>query len=95
LKRGGSFGEFQMIRRDAFTRVGGFRADLVTFEDVDMFRRLSRIGRTMSDANLTVLHSGRREHQVGWPPLLGMWLVNAAFVACRKRPFTREWKVIR
>lgn len=41
FNRGESFGEFQVIRQEAFTRLGGFRADLVTIEDADMFRRLS------------------------------------------------------
>jgi glycosyltransferase involved in cell wall biosynthesis len=95
LKRGVSFGEFQMIRREAFARLGGFRADMIALEDADMFRRLSRIGRTMIAPNLRVLHSGRRGHQVGHPRLIAMWLVNLVFVAIRGRPFSREWKPIR
>jgi len=95
LKRGVSFGEFQMIRREAFARLGGFRADLIAFEDADMFRRLSRIGRTMIAPKLCVLHSGRRGHQVGHPQLISMWLVNLVFVAIRGRPFSKEWKPIR
>jgi glycosyltransferase involved in cell wall biosynthesis len=42
FSRGESFREFQMIRQEAFTRLGRFRADLVTIEDTDMFRRLSK-----------------------------------------------------
>ena len=95
LKRGASFGEFQMIRREAFARLGGFRADLIAFEDVDMFRRLSRIGRTMIAPKLRVLHSGRRGHQVGHPQLIAMWLVNMVFLAVRDRTFSKEWKPIR
>jgi GT2 family glycosyltransferase len=95
LRRGASFGEFQMIRREAFARLGGFRADLIAFEDADMFRRLSRIGRTMIAPQLRVLHSGRRGHQVGHPQLIAMWLVNLVFVAFRDRPFSKEWKPIR
>ena len=95
LKRGASFGEFQMIRREAFARLGGFRADLIAFEDADMFRRLSRIGRTMIAPKLLVLHSGRRGHQVGQPQLICTWLVNLVFVAIRGRPFSKEWKPIR
>jgi len=95
LKRGASFGEFQMIRREAFARLGGFRADLIAFEDTDMFRRLSRIGRTTIAPKLSVLHSGRRGHQVGHPQLVAMWLVNLLFVALRDRTFTKEWKPIR
>jgi glycosyltransferase involved in cell wall biosynthesis len=95
LKCGASMGEFQMIRREAFVRIGGFRADLIAFEDTDMFRRLSRIGRTMIDPKLRVLHSGRRGHQVGYPQLLATWLVNMVFIAVRDRTFSKEWKPIR
>jgi hypothetical protein len=76
-KRGESFGEFQMIQREAFARLVGFREDLSTIEDADMFRRLSKIGRTMIDPQLTVLHTGRRAHQVGSPRLIVMWLANS------------------
>jgi glycosyltransferase involved in cell wall biosynthesis len=95
LKRGASFGEFQMIRRDVFARLGGFRADLIAFEDADMFRRLSRTGRTMIAPELRVLHSGRRGHQVGHPQLIAMWLVNLLFVTFRDRTFSKEWTPIR
>lgn len=66
FNRGEPFGQFQMIRQEAFTCLGGFRADLVTIENADMSRRLSKIGKTMIDPGLMVLHSGRRAHQVGW-----------------------------
>jgi glycosyltransferase involved in cell wall biosynthesis len=95
LRRGIAYGEFQMIRRTAFARVNGYRGDLVTIEDADMFRRLSRIGRTRIDPNLCVLHSGRRLHQVGWFPLIVMALINVVSVTVRNRAFTKEWKVIR
>jgi hypothetical protein len=46
--------------------------DGLQIEDADMFRRLSTIGRTMIDPELTVLHTGRRAHQLGWPRLIFM-----------------------
>jgi glycosyltransferase involved in cell wall biosynthesis len=95
LKRGASFGEFQMIRRQAFARLGGFRADLIAFEDTDMFRRLSQIGRTTIAPQLHVLHSGRRGHQVGHPQLIAMWLVNLVSFAVRDRIFSKEWTLVR
>jgi glycosyltransferase involved in cell wall biosynthesis len=95
LRRGHSFGEFQMIRQEAFARLGGYRSDLVTIEDADMFRRLSRIGRTMIDPKLEVQHSGRRGHQVGWVRLIAMWLIDSVYVGVCDRAFTKEWKPIR
>lgn len=93
--RGESTGEFQMIRRSAFEVVGGFRPDLVTREDADMFLRLSRIGRTRLDPQLTVLHSARRAHRIGWPRLLSLWVLNTLWVSVFDRAKTREWEVVR
>ena len=87
FNRGESFEQFQMIRQEAFTCLGGFRADLVTIEDADMSRLLSKIGKTMVDPDLIVLHSGRRAHQVGWPRLIVIWLVNSFFVSVCNRSF--------
>jgi glycosyltransferase involved in cell wall biosynthesis len=95
LNRGHSFGEFQMIRQEAFNRVGGYRENLVTIEDADMFYRLSRLGKTRIDPQLCVFHTGRRGHQVGWPRLIFMWLVNSFYVMVCNRSFTKEWTVIR
>jgi hypothetical protein len=69
--------------------------DGLQIEDPDMFRRLSTIGKTMIDPELTVLHTGRRAHQLGWPRLIFMWLVNSFFVSVYNRSFTKEWKAIR
>jgi len=59
-------GRFQMMRRSAFEKVKGYREDLITREDGDMFARLSKVGRTLYDSKLEVFHSGRRAHAIGW-----------------------------
>jgi len=95
LHIGNSSGEFQMIRRAAFERIGGFREDLVAGEDNDLFIRLARIGNTRVATPLTIFHSGRRAHKMGWPKLLSHWVLNGISVFLfRKSPF-KEWKVIR
>ncbi|MEJ2730108.1 MAG: glycosyltransferase [Deltaproteobacteria bacterium] len=95
LHRGESVGEFQMMRKETFDKLGGFRSHLVTREDADMFLRLSQVGRTMFDPQLLVYHSGRRAHRIGWPKLLFDWAVNTIWVALFDKAFAREWKVIR
>jgi glycosyltransferase involved in cell wall biosynthesis len=95
FRRGESVGEFQMMRKDTFDRHGGFRTDLVTREDAEMFYRLSRVGRTMLDPRLLVYHSGRRAHRIGWPRLLWTWTVNTVWFALFNHAFDREWRVIR
>jgi len=92
---GESPGEFQMMRKSVFDRLHGFDEHLVTREDSDMFLRLSKAGHTYYDTHLTVYHSGRRAHKLGWPHLLWVWMTNVVWVALFHRAKTKEWKVIR
>jgi len=87
---GKSFREFQMIRREAFARLVGFRVDLVTIEDADTFRRLSIIGNTMIDPEPTVFRTARRAHQLGWSGLILTWLIDSFFVTVYNRSFAKE-----
>jgi len=95
LHVGGSFGEFQMMRRDVFNAIGGFKEHLVTGEDHDFFRRLARHGRTYFASELGVHHTGRRAHKVGWPRLLATWGANTVYSLIFRKSATKEWKVIR
>ncbi|MBJ7338434.1 glycosyltransferase [Mycolicibacterium sp.] len=92
---GASGGEFQMILADAFAAVGGFDERLAAAEDMDLFRRLSRTGRTRFVGALTVFHTGRRAHAVGWPRLLLSWFSNSVSVFLFRKSTSREWKEIR
>lgn len=92
---GAAQGEFQMIRADAFRRVGGYRADLVAAEDHDLFHRLSHLGRTRMELGLVVYHTGRRAHKIGWPKLLWQWAVDCAAYVFINRSVRKEWEVVR
>ncbi len=95
LHRGEAAGKFQMIRREVFERLGGFREDLVTREDSDMFLRLSKIGKTFFDSAITIFHGGRRAHAIGWPKLLFIWMMNTVWVSLFNKAKTEEWKPVR
>jgi glycosyltransferase involved in cell wall biosynthesis len=95
LHHGESPGEFQMMKKSTFEKLHGYREDLVTREDADMFLRLSKIGRTVFDPKLTVYHTGRRAHNMGWFKLLSVWMMNVFYVALFNKAKTKEWKVIR
>ncbi len=88
-------GEFQMIRASAFHAIGGYREDLVTCEDREIFRRLAKIGRTRFDSHLTVFHSGRRVHTLGWPRLILLFLMNTLSFRFRGRALSKEWEPVR
>ncbi len=92
---GNASGEFQMIRMEAFRKVGGYREELAAGEDNEMFRMLGRQGRTISYARLCVRHSLRRAHKVGWIRLYKIWTLNGFSVLLRKRALLDEWPVIR
>ncbi|MEA2715616.1 MAG: hypothetical protein QOG91_644 [Candidatus Parcubacteria bacterium] len=90
-----SAGEFQMIRRSAFDKVGGYRPELVASEDIDIFYRLSKMGRIVFDSSITVFHTGRRAHKIGWPKLIATWIMNSFYMWTTGRAYSKEWKVIR
>lgn len=92
---GASAGEFQMIRREAFNKVGGFNEKLAAAEDMDLFRRLSKIGRTHFEKSLKIYHTGRRAHKIGWPKLLSEWFANTVSMMLFKRSASKEWKEVR
>lgn len=92
---GSASGEFQMVRANAFRRLGGYRENLAVSEDNEFFLRLSKIGRTQMAPDLYVFHSGRRAHRVGWLRLLLSWLLNAVSVKLLGRSADKEWKVVR
>ena len=91
---GGAGGEFQMIRKEAFIKVGGFDPALSVVEDMDLFWRLAKIGKTKLPMELKIYHTGRRAHKIGWPKLLWQWCFNTISVFFFKRS-DDEWKEIR
>ena len=95
LHIGASGGEFLMIKKTAFVKVGGFKERLVASEDINLFYTVSRIGRTHLLQSLLVLHTGRRAHAIGWPLLLWEWFTNTVSLIFRHKAATDEWKVIR
>jgi glycosyltransferase involved in cell wall biosynthesis len=76
-RRGDSFGDqAQFFRRDLLARIGGF-PDQVIMEDVELARRLRRLGRpAYLDVPVTV--SARRFERLGW------WRVVWTNWACRR-----------
>lgn len=95
LHIGMSAGEFQMIRKEVFDRLGGYDPKLVASEDVDLFSRLSKVGCVRYEKGLVIYHTGRRAHKIGWPKLLSLWFLNTVSMMFRRRAFVKEWKPIR
>jgi cellulose synthase/poly-beta-1,6-N-acetylglucosamine synthase-like glycosyltransferase len=95
LRVGAAPGEFQMIPRALFESFGGFDETLTVAEDMELFWRLAKLGRTRCIADVVMYHSGRRAHTVGWPKLLTQWILNFLSVRFFHRSAAEEWSVIR
>lgn len=92
---GNSSGEFQMVRAEAFKKIGGFGERLAAGEDNELFRRLATQGRTLSYWRLCVRHSLRRPHKLGWLRTYYIWIKNGISVSLRGRAAYKEWSVVR
>ncbi|MGC8776180.1 MAG: glycosyltransferase [Minisyncoccia bacterium] len=95
LNLGNASGEFQMIKKEAFFKVGGYNEKLVVAEDNDLFFRLSKIGKVKTVWSLTVYHTGRRIHQEGWFKILYLWLKNFFSVIFFKKSSSKKWEEVR
>ena len=95
LHTGEASGKCMIVRGDSFKAIGGFREDLVTREDGDFFKRLSKIGKTVFDPSLMIYHGARRAHVIGWWRLWFIYMWNTLFVAVTDKAHAKDWTPIR
>lgn len=95
LHIGAAVGEFQMIRREVFQEMNGYNEKFAAGEDYDMFRRIAKKYTTRLDPTLTIFHTGRRAHAIGWPRLLSQWFLNFASTLLFKKSASTVWHEIR
>jgi glycosyltransferase involved in cell wall biosynthesis len=95
LNFGNASGEFQMIKKDVFLKIGGYNENLAVAEDNELFLRLSKIGKVKTIWKLTAYHTGRRFHQEGWLKVLYHWLLNFFSVLFFKKSVYKKWKEVR
>ncbi len=88
-------GKFIFVRRRSFEEIHGFREDLVAGEDLNLVFRLSRIGKTRYDGALGIRYPGRREHGLGWPYLLWIWVINVVWILLFGKAWNKEWRPVR
>ena len=90
-----SRGEFLAVRKSAFFAVNGFNENLPCIEDHDLAIRLSKIGKFVYIEDLTVFESMRRFRKLGLPRVIYTWFIDYLFYTIRKKPISKEWKVVR
>ncbi len=90
-----SGGEFQMMRKQTFLALGGYREDLVCSEDYDLFRRLAKLGHVRMETKYEVWQTGRRARKVGWIRMISSWMINSVWYFFFKKSLAKEWTVVR
>lgn len=92
---GAGRGECQVVRRDIFMRVGGYRARLAAGEDFDLLARIGIRARVRFATELVVFESPRRFRKFGYFRVLYLWTINALSVMIRGRSSSDEWEAVR
>lgn len=83
-------------RKDAFEMVGGFNEDLRTTEDLDLSKRIAKLGKVKFVENTFVLTSMRRIKKWGKIKAIKKHVVNYfKFLLKSKTYTTKEWRPIR
>jgi len=88
-------GECQIVRRDAFWRVGGYNPQISAGEDFDLYHRLAKIGKIKYVDELCVFESPRRFRKYGYLRTIIKWLLNGIFVLFFGRSFSNHWEPVR
>ncbi|MBI2793073.1 MAG: glycosyltransferase [Ignavibacteria bacterium] len=95
LRIGAGRGECQIVRRDVFEKVGGYRTKIAAGEDFDLFARIGLIARVRFAPNLLVFESPRRFLKFGYFRVLFWWMVNALSVMIIGKSSSDEWEPVR
>jgi glycosyltransferase involved in cell wall biosynthesis len=95
LKIGIGRGECQIVRRDAFEKVGGYNSLLAAGEDFDLYRRIALTDTIKFAKNLPVHESPRRFRRYGYFKILARWTLNGLYVIAFNRSVDKEWEAVR
>lgn len=76
FKTGASPGDCMIIRRSDFERIHGFKPELPTAEDFELFSRLAKVGDIAYFWHRKIAMSPRRIRRDGWPKVLWLWFRN-------------------
>lgn len=95
LRIGAGRGECQIVRRQAFADVGGYKQELAAGEDFDLLARIGLRARVMFANELLVYESPRRFRRFGYFRILWWWTVNALSVMVTGKSSSDEWEPVR
>lgn len=86
-----SRGGCQVISKENFNRINGYNEKFVAAEDIDIFRRLRKFGRTAIINKLHVFESPRRYRKEGYHKILYYWFMNWLYTLCFNKCYSTKW----
>lgn len=95
FKTGASPGDCMMIRRRDFERCHGFRPELPTAEDFELYARLAKVGEIAYFWHRKIAMSPRRIRRDGWPKVLWLWYRNWWNQVVRGKLSQADWEARR
>lgn len=88
-------GECQIVRRDAFNKVGGYNDYIAAGEDFDLYRRISKNGKIKFIKDLLIYESPRRFRKYGYLRTIFYWIMNSLTVWWFGKSVSKEWEAVR
>lgn len=88
-------GECQIVRKEAFWKVGGYNPKISAGEDFDLYRRLAKIGKIKYVDEIWVYESPRRFRKYGYLRTIFKWLLNGIYVWLFGRSYSNRWEPVR
>ncbi|MFN4909343.1 MAG: glycosyltransferase [Bacteroidota bacterium] len=95
IRVGSGRGECQVVRRDVFNTVGGYKKHLVAGEDFELLGRIGMMARVQYAPELVVFESPRRFRKFGYLRTIRSWIGNGLSVIFRGRSSSDEWEPVR
>lgn len=95
LKTGASPGDCMIVRRTEFERIQGFKPELRTAEDFELYSRLAKLGEIAYFWHRKIAMSPRRVRRDGWPKVLWQWFHNWFNQAILGKATVADWEARR
>lgn len=88
-------GECQVIRKNIFEELHGYREDIAAGEDFNMFVRIRKRGKVLYANNIFVFESPRRFRKLGYFNITWTWIKNGLSVLIRNKAISKIWEEVR
>ncbi len=88
-------GECQVVRRSIFEQVGGYNEGMAAGEDLDLFRRVKKLGKIVFSHKVCVYESPRRYKKYGYLFISFSWIRNGLSVLVKNKSVSKHWEEVR